>query len=630
MNNSTSFQGLLRLLLLATAIAGCINLAADHHAQNQGARTETSTRYDKDGTLVTTQTDYDAQNRVVETRELKGGKLRKRTRFTWPNGFKKPNASTTEYHPDGTTPSSTTNSDVDKDGNPTSTVTTNYDEKGKEISGTKRERDATGKEHCYNWNPGKQVYEEIECTQKPWVSSVGDDNVKVETGGGLIKINFNVEGGRVIVNLPDDMMAGDTISGTVVAEPKGETKEERERNTNKIADATFVVTNAGNTSESYRVKLVGDTPSSGPVQLIVTKVTFTVPATFRCSLQEESQNVVQTTLDVPPRISGGEFLEPPNQGTIPPFLWLPMGQQGRPIEIHGPFDGNSSNTSLNWSTGVPDFEKNTENVSGGFGLIAESPRKAVFRAPINVVGPIELILKEGSVETKGTDRNVGVNLSAPKTNLMKGESTTVTVQVQGLQGITEAVPLHLTKIGVVAMQGGDSQTMSIKPSDVQSNGTYTTTRTITGRQTGGFSVTATVVTFDTCLEDDGDPLRVLLFNVATGDFVFCQGRGDRAEQSGMSLSTFELLHDYSGGVRVPAGEAIDVRPKPGAVSIGPGESVTRDGTITMADFNFAGGRVQAQVDWSKHTGSATVQLTNPKQRFTITDRDTRNNTCTCK
>src|SRR5207245_2952659 len=113
----------------------------------------------------------------------------------------------------------------------------------------------------------------------------------------------------------------------------------------------------------------------------------------------------------------------PPQNSSPPntesssFQLPTLGQVGKPTVITGPFDGNSTNTSLNWSTPgttVQDVEKNTGNVSGGFTLLAESPRKAVFRAPTNVSGAIEIDLKEGNKETKGTFRNVSVNLSAPK------------------------------------------------------------------------------------------------------------------------------------------------------------------------------------------------------------------------
>jgi hypothetical protein len=215
---------------------------------------------------------------------------------------------------------------------------------------------------------------------------------------------------------------------------------------------------------------------------------------------------------------------------------------------------------------------------------------------------------------------------------MKGESTTLKIEVSGLQGITEPVPLHLVKGGVVTMQGGDVQSMTIKPAEVQSNGTFTTTRTITGVQAGVWNASATVVVFNTCLEDDGDPLRVLLFSVTTGDYIFCPGRGSVAGTKPNALSTLNFGgSDFTGGVRVAAGDVNDSGGR-GAdlVSIGPGASMYKNGAVTVADFNYKPGYIHVQIDAFNHTGNAMVQTTKPKQTFTITDHDTRNNTCSCK
>ena len=275
-----------------------------------------------------------------------------------------------------------------------------------------------------------------------------------------------------------------------------------------------------------------------------------------------------------------------------------IGQQGRPIEIFGPFDGNSSNTSLNWTavrSQVPDFEKNTENVSGGFGLLAESPRKAVFECPTNVTGPIELTLSEGKTQVKGIFRSVGVNLSAPKTSLVRGERTTLTVQVSGLQGIKQPVPLTLDSTGVITMEGGPYQPLVIQPSQVGADGRYSTTRGITGVQTGVWGATATVVThrFDICLQDDSTPQTVIQWNSFTGDYIF-------TPSGGTSLS-------------------------------GQG-TVTRKGcAITLTD-SPPDRRVQGTIDPCAQTGSASIQTSppnSPKVKFTITDRNTKDNTCTC-
>jgi hypothetical protein len=165
-----------------------------------------------------------------------------------------------------------------------------------------------------------------------------------------------------------------------------------------------------------------------------------------------------------------------------PLLWCPnIAQQGRPVEIHGSFDGSLENTTL--TVGGQAATK-----------LTESPRRLVFLSPTDVTGPVEMAFKEGNVETKRTYRNIGVRLSAPKTSLLKGESTTLKVEISGLQGIKEPVPLTLESQGVITMQGGVYQPLVIQPSQVGADGRYSTTREITGVQAGGWTATATVQT----------------------------------------------------------------------------------------------------------------------------------------
>jgi hypothetical protein len=110
----------------------------------------------------------------------------------------------------------------------------------------------------------------------------------------------------------------------------------------------------------------------------------------------------------------------------------------------------------------------------------------------------------------------------------------------------------------------------------------------------------------------------------------------------MALSTLNFLGtDFSGGVRVSAADVNDGGGSAnGPVSIGPGASITRNGAITVADFNYTPGYIHVQIDDYNHSGNASgyiyQQITVPsnaspkKINFTITDRDTRNNTCSCK
>jgi hypothetical protein len=446
------------------------------------------------------------------------------------------------------------------------------------------------------------------------VPSSGIARASAETASGLVVVTFDVAPGKIVVNLPDDIRAGDTISGTVVADPKGSTPEERSQNKTQLEG---IVLDLGGTKISAKQPRFTWTspfphPNSRPRYLLRIipvsgvsgdEASVTIPVSSPDAVKKPGDKAANVNSNENANSRGanvnnknantGMQANPSETKMVQPFIIPPLGQAGRPVTVTGPFDGDSSNTSL----------------SGGFELIAESPRKAVFRAPTDTTGPTEIQLHEGNTQTTGHYRNVGVNLSAPKTNLMKGESTSVTIQVTGLQGITEPVPLHLVKTGVVNMQGGDVQTASIRPSDIGSDGTFTMTRTITGQQTGGFNLTATVVVFNTCLQDDGNG-NLIRINWDTGDYLFCQSPGT-AGTNPIVLSTFE---PYIGGTLLPIEEHLEVK------TTGPIWFV-RDTPDGLIHINF---------DPSNYSGQAIIRVPTTKQRFTITDRDTRNNICVCK
>jgi len=57
-----------------------------------------------------------------------------------------------------------------------------------------------------------------------------------------------------------------------------------------VTDATYEVTNTGNTAHSYRLAVYGSNPTSTPLQLIATK-TYASPTCSACALVQQSQNV---------------------------------------------------------------------------------------------------------------------------------------------------------------------------------------------------------------------------------------------------------------------------------------------------------------------------------------------------
>jgi hypothetical protein len=64
---------------------------------------------------------------------------------------------------------------------------------------------------------------------------------------------------------------------------------------NLVSDATYTASNVGNTSASYRIKLVGTAPDSAKLQLIVNK-SYATPVSVNCTLREETQNTLQTNV----------------------------------------------------------------------------------------------------------------------------------------------------------------------------------------------------------------------------------------------------------------------------------------------------------------------------------------------
>ena len=346
---------------------------------------------------------------------------------------------------------------------------------------------------------------------------------------GLLIVKFTTPAGVLRVHLPADMRAGDTVSGSIIPEPNAQTKEERSRNRTGLSQYQLVIANSRPGANAFILKLFRKTnPAANPGtgsnldpsepcacpfdltfsqtgQVVTVKQTASTPtgadAPANCVDGCPSFLVYGSELDNrsgdPTIKEAGYFdslteaqidqiydmkdtAQPPSEPKPSEFRLPTIGQNGSLIEIKGPFDGNLRTTDIRIG-GQPVIK------------LAESPRSCIFKSPEQSFGPADITLKEDNVETKGTYRNLGVRLSAPKTSLLKGETTSVTIEVSGLAGIKEDVPLHLEAQGVINMDGGNYQYLTIRPQDVRPDGRYTTARTITGQQAGGFGVTATVM-----------------------------------------------------------------------------------------------------------------------------------------
>lgn len=286
------------------------------------------------------------------------------------------------------------------------------------------------------------------------------DAPKVTTAEGLHTVSFDLPAATVKVFLPDDMAAGDTISGTVIAEPKPGYVQDNSPNSETL---TGVVVDLGNNQT---------VPVCDPCSVLRS---FVIPHVFEqkgrmmnISLVRHGHAPVSTPVQI---MSGVLATTDPN---LPPFA-----QTGRPATITGLFDGNSANTQC------------TIGTQPG-AILAESPRKMVFKTPTNVLGSVPVSVTDRGKTTTGEVRVLNVKLSSPKTNLTRGEKTNVHMEIKGLKGESRSVPLRVVTTGTANTSGGNLQDITILPGQVSRDGTFVRDFTLTGTSTGVFSLTATV------------------------------------------------------------------------------------------------------------------------------------------
>ncbi len=256
--------------------------------------------------------------------------------------------------------------------------------------------------------------------------------------------------GGVSVYLPNDMAAGDTISGVVYAEPQGNNDAERRSN--------------ADTLNGYVVD-VGD----AHVRVADHVLRYVVPAgagALRLVLRNSARSI--GAANVPLAAPAAT----PAQMSVAPFA-----QAGRPMQVLGPFDGDLTNTQA--------------AIGGHSALVlAESPRQAVLLSPNTPTGPVSVEVREGTHNISAVYNNVSVSLSAPRTTLARGERGVITLQVQGLQGLHTAVSVELRASPTISLQGGNQQVIPITPNAFNPQGAFSRQIPFRVVAVGPFDVTA--------------------------------------------------------------------------------------------------------------------------------------------
>jgi hypothetical protein len=300
----------------------------------------------------------------------------------------------------------------------------------------------------------------------------------LETAWGLDTATFDTVHGKVIVNLPNDISVGDTISGTVIVEPWGKTDDEKSRNWAELARLVLEI-DLGQDEELLDLLVMEiDTLVREEEQGVFRGV-------FRLTLPA-GDGILLLLKDQPDNtIASAEVAVNPTAPSTP-SNWSnpPVSQTGRPVRIPGPNDVDAL----------------TEVTIGGENadILAQSPRNIVAKTPQGVLGKTEIeVRKGGETVHRGQIRAIGTRISADKTTLEPEEQATLTVTVRGLENLApdEQVPVRLINKtpGVVALAGGNVQNFTIRPGDPNldpQTGIWTRTFTLTGIRPAGFEIFA--------------------------------------------------------------------------------------------------------------------------------------------
>jgi len=165
---------------------------------------------------------------------------------------------------------------------------------------------------------------------------------------GLITAIFPTQYGSVKIYLPDDIRPGETISGTIMAEPNGKNPKQVQKNLSELIKYTVSVdgtkTSVPENPESFKWLVSADRKLNAPLELMH------VSGYKASTLKYEFKKNLNTSLNM--------------QGCYVPS----HASVGEPCRIIGAFDGDASNTRCNVNnTDAP--------------IIAESPRQCIVRFP---------------------------------------------------------------------------------------------------------------------------------------------------------------------------------------------------------------------------------------------------------
>jgi hypothetical protein len=207
---------------------------------------------------------------------------------------------------------------------------------------------------------------------------------------GLKTFAFTMPSGSVEVSLPDDMSAGDTISGTVIAYPSANSAEELADNVNKLNGHVLSLAKVKPLQSKHGWHAAASKEASSST--LKMSIISTGPQGFSC-IVPASEKHLQFVLSSEDQSGDGihEVLlasSAPREGESEKLKLPTSGECAKPIRIKGQFDGNSAHCHV---------------TVGGHTctVLAESPRQLIFLCPATVTGRTKLEIHTGGKTYSG-------------------------------------------------------------------------------------------------------------------------------------------------------------------------------------------------------------------------------------
>jgi hypothetical protein len=280
-------------------------------------------------------------------------------------------------------------------------------------------------------------------------------SVKSADLGGLMSYNISTPQGSVYVGLPYYTSIGEMISWNAILLESGYSTSEMNKNLKKLKD--------------YQLR-VGD-----KIHSLNGATRWTMAAAQAFNVALLSKNGKKTFIEVAVRL---RF-----QSTYTPAKTL-VSTAGWPVCIPGKFDGNAANTQAQFG-GSP------------IEVRAETPNSVIINPPSKLYGLQRVTIIEAGTTTETDVRNVGLELFADKTQLMRGEGTKAHLNIYGVADMDTTAYVHLYNLSasVVSMVGGNAQFFIINPGDAGPGGKVSYVRNLTGIRRGDFMIFAILHTW---------------------------------------------------------------------------------------------------------------------------------------